>query len=252
MSSRGRGASDRPRSRPRELSARRRDPRGRQEGRRACVHPGYGFPVGEHGIRGGLRRGRHHLRRAALLRHRSDGSQGRRQGAGREGRRAGGAGLSRLQPGPDLPEGESLPDRLSRADQGGGGRRRQGHEAVDRHADFDEALQSAQREARNAFGDARVLIEKYVTAPRHVEIQVFGDSHGNVVHLFERDCSAQRRHQKVIEEAPAPACRQRSARPWAARRSTPQRRSAMSARARSSSSPTARRACAPTVSTSWR
>jgi 3-methylcrotonyl-CoA carboxylase alpha subunit len=90
---------------------------------------------------------------------------------------------------------------LIKAVAGGGGK---GMKRVDKHADFDEALASAQREAKNAFGDARVLIEKYVTAPRHVEIQVFGDSHGNVVHLFERDCSAQRRHQKVIEEAPAP------------------------------------------------
>jgi len=90
---------------------------------------------------------------------------------------------------------------LIKAVAGGGGK---GMKRVDKHAEFDEALASAQREARNAFGDARVLIEKYVTAPRHVEIQVFGDCHGNVVHLFERDCSAQRRHQKVIEEAPAP------------------------------------------------
>ena len=90
---------------------------------------------------------------------------------------------------------------LIKAVAGGGGK---GMRRVDRHADFEEALASAQREARNAFGDARVLIEKYVTSPRHVEIQVFGDSQGNVVHLFERDCSAQRRHQKVIEEAPAP------------------------------------------------
>jgi 3-methylcrotonyl-CoA carboxylase alpha subunit len=90
---------------------------------------------------------------------------------------------------------------LIKAVAGGGGK---GMKRVDKHAEFEEALASAQREAKNAFGDARVLIEKYVTAPRHVEIQVFGDSHGNVVHLFERDCSAQRRHQKVIEEAPAP------------------------------------------------
>jgi 3-methylcrotonyl-CoA carboxylase alpha subunit len=90
---------------------------------------------------------------------------------------------------------------LIKAVAGGGGK---GMKRVDKHAEFEEALASAQREARNAFGDARVLIEKYVTAPRHVEIQVFGDSHGSVVHLFERDCSAQRRHQKVIEEAPAP------------------------------------------------
>jgi 3-methylcrotonyl-CoA carboxylase alpha subunit len=90
---------------------------------------------------------------------------------------------------------------LIKAVAGGGGK---GMKRVDKHAEFDEALASAQREAKNAFGDQRVLIEKYVSAPRHVEIQVFGDSFGNVVHLFERDCSAQRRHQKVIEEAPAP------------------------------------------------
>jgi 3-methylcrotonyl-CoA carboxylase alpha subunit len=90
---------------------------------------------------------------------------------------------------------------LIKAVAGGGGK---GMKRVDKHAEFEDALASAQREAKNAFGDARVLIEKYVTAPRHVEIQVFGDSHGHVVHLFERDCSAQRRHQKVIEEAPAP------------------------------------------------
>jgi 3-methylcrotonyl-CoA carboxylase alpha subunit len=90
---------------------------------------------------------------------------------------------------------------LIKAVAGGGGK---GMKRVDKHAEFDEALASAQREAKNAFGDQRVLIEKYVSAPRHIEIQVFGDTHGNVVHLFERDCSAQRRHQKVIEEAPAP------------------------------------------------
>jgi 3-methylcrotonyl-CoA carboxylase alpha subunit len=90
---------------------------------------------------------------------------------------------------------------LIKAVAGGGGK---GMKRVDKHAEFEEALASAKREGKNSFGDDRVLIEKYVTAPRHVEIQVFGDSHGNVVHLFERDCSAQRRHQKVIEEAPAP------------------------------------------------
>ncbi|MEI8144523.1 MAG: biotin carboxylase N-terminal domain-containing protein, partial [Alphaproteobacteria bacterium] len=90
---------------------------------------------------------------------------------------------------------------LIKAIAGGGGK---GMKRVDKAVDFEDALASAQREGANAFGDPRVLIEKYVTAPRHIEIQVFGDQHGNVVHLFERDCSLQRRHQKVIEEAPAP------------------------------------------------
>ena len=90
---------------------------------------------------------------------------------------------------------------LIKAVAGGGGK---GMRKVLAAADFAEALASCQREAAASFGDQRVLLEKYVTRPRHIEVQVFGDSHGNVVHLFERDCSLQRRHQKVIEEAPAP------------------------------------------------
>ena len=90
---------------------------------------------------------------------------------------------------------------LIKARAGGGGR---GMRRVDRPEDFDASLQAAKREAKSAFGDDAVLIEKYLVKPRHIEIQVFGDSQGNVVHLFERDCSLQRRHQKVIEEAPAP------------------------------------------------
>ena len=90
---------------------------------------------------------------------------------------------------------------LIKAVAGGGGK---GMRRVDKHVEFDAALEGAAREAQSAFGDARVLIEKYVTAPRHIEMQVFADSHGNVIHLNERDCSLQRRHQKVIEEAPAP------------------------------------------------
>jgi 3-methylcrotonyl-CoA carboxylase alpha subunit len=90
---------------------------------------------------------------------------------------------------------------LIKAVAGGGGK---GMRRVDWPADFERALVSAAREASAAFGDARVLIEKYVSAPRHIEIQVFADRHGNVIHLNERDCSLQRRHQKVIEEAPAP------------------------------------------------
>jgi 3-methylcrotonyl-CoA carboxylase alpha subunit len=90
---------------------------------------------------------------------------------------------------------------MIKAVAGGGGR---GMRLVEKEADFAGALDSARREAQAAFGDDRILIEKVVARPRHIEVQVFGDSHGNVVHLFERDCSLQRRHQKVIEEAPAP------------------------------------------------
>ena len=75
---------------------------------------------------------------------------------------------------------------------------------VDKHADFDAALEGAVRESQSAFGTGRVLIEKFVTSPRHIEIQVFADNYGNAIYLGERDCSLQRRHQKVIEEAPAP------------------------------------------------
>ncbi len=90
---------------------------------------------------------------------------------------------------------------LIKATAGGGGK---GMKVVERAADFAAALASAQREAKAGFGDDRVLIEKYLAAPRHIEIQVFADTHGNAVYLFERDCSVQRRHQKVLEEAPAP------------------------------------------------
>jgi 3-methylcrotonyl-CoA carboxylase alpha subunit len=90
---------------------------------------------------------------------------------------------------------------LIKAVAGGGGK---GMRRVDKAADFQDALDSCKREAASSFGDDRVLIEKYILSPRHIEVQVFGDAHGNVVHLFERDCSLQRRHQKVIEEAPAP------------------------------------------------
>jgi len=90
---------------------------------------------------------------------------------------------------------------LIKAVAGGGGK---GMRLVEDPADFAQALASCQREAAGSFGNPHVLIEKYILSPRHIEVQVFGDAHGNVVHLFERDCSLQRRHQKVIEEAPAP------------------------------------------------
>ena len=100
---------------------------------------------------------------------------------------------------------------LIKAAAGGGGK---GMRLVEQSADFIDALASCKREASSSFGDDHVLVEKYITRPRHIEIQVFGDTQGNVVYLFERDCSVQRRHQKVLEEAPAPGM-------------TPERRAAM-------------------------
>ena len=100
---------------------------------------------------------------------------------------------------------------LIKAAMGGGGK---GMRIVTRGEDFADMLASCQREAAASFGDDRVLVERYLQRPRHVEVQVFADTHGNCLYLFERDCSVQRRHQKVIEEAPAPAM-------------TPQRRQAM-------------------------
>jgi len=90
---------------------------------------------------------------------------------------------------------------LIKASAGGGGK---GMRIVEKSSDFIDLLDSCRREAITSFGDDKVLVEKYALKPRHIEIQVFGDTHGNYVHLFERDCSVQRRHQKVLEEAPAP------------------------------------------------
>ena len=89
---------------------------------------------------------------------------------------------------------------LIKASAGGGGK---GMRVVEKEADFEEQMDRAVSEAKSAFGDGSVFIEKYITSPKHIELQVLGDQHGNIVHLFERECSIQRRHQKVIEEAPS-------------------------------------------------
>ena len=90
---------------------------------------------------------------------------------------------------------------LIKASAGGGGK---GMRVVEKEADLVEAIQGAGREALNSFGDERLLIEKYLADAHHIEFQVFGDTHGHIVHLFERECSVQRRHQKIIEETPSP------------------------------------------------
>ena len=134
---------------------------------------------------------------------------------------------------------------LIKASAGGGGK---GMRVVNAADEFDAALASCKREAINSFGDDAVLVERYVTKPRHIEIQVFGDRFGDCVYLFERDCSVQRRHQKVLEEAPAPGMTEASAAArWARRRWRRPRRSATWAPAPWSSSPSRTGA-----STSWR
>ncbi len=137
---------------------------------------------------------------------------------------------------------------LIKASAGGGGK---GMRAVAKSEEFAAALASCKREAISSFGDDAVLIERYVTRPRHIEIQVFGDSFGNCVYLFERDCSVQRRHQKVLEEAPAPGMSETRRREMARPRWQRPRRWVTSARARWSSSPSPRRV-ATCASTSWR
>ena len=105
----------------------------------------------------------------------------------------------------DIPEAKKLATQIGfpiliKASAGGGGK---GMRVVEKEADFTSQMDRAISEAVNAFGDGSVFIEKYVTSPRHIEIQIMADAHGNVVHLFERECSVQRRHQKVVEEAPS-------------------------------------------------
>ena len=138
---------------------------------------------------------------------------------------------------------------LVKAAAGGGGK---GMRVVASEGEYAEALAAARREAASAFGDDTMLVEKYVESGRHVEVQVLGDSHGDVLHLFERDCSTQRRHQKVLEEAPGPTIDADAARPAHLRgRRAGAARSATSTPAPSSSCST-RWSGGPASSTSWR
>ena len=170
-----------------------------------AIHPGLRLPVRERGLRRGLRARGHRLHRPAARGDRGDGLE-----VGGEDDHGQGAACRSCPAITATTRTRQLLAReaatigypvLIKATAGGGGK---GMKIVERAADFAAALASAQREAKAGFGDDRVLIEKYLTAPRHIEIQVFADTHGNAVYLFERDCSVQRRHQKVLEEAPAP------------------------------------------------
>jgi 3-methylcrotonyl-CoA carboxylase alpha subunit len=167
------------------------------------------------------------------------------------GRRAAGARLPRRDNDPALLAAEAERIGLPGADQGQRRRRRQGHAPRRPAADFAAALASCQREALASFGDDHVLVERYVTRPRHIEIQVFADTHGQCVYLFERDCSVQRRHQKVLEEAPAPGMSEARVPRWAPPPWPRRRPWATWAPARWSSSPR-RSTTATCASTSWR
>lgn len=135
---------------------------------------------------------------------------------------------------------------LLKPSAGGGGK---GMRLVRDLSTLTDEIAAARREARSSFGDDTLLVERWIDRPRHIEIQVLADAHGNVIHLGERECSLQRRHQKIIEEAPPSSSPPRSGPPWARRRSRRRAPAAMWARARSSSS--CRAATRPRT-TSWR
>ena len=170
-----------------------------------AIHPGYGFLSENADFAEAVRGGRPGLHRPRRRVDAQDGQQGRRQGPDGGAWRSGRAGLHRRRPG-RRSDCRREADRIGyplmiKAAHGGGGK---GMRIVHDSSEFLPALESCQREARNAFGRDRVLLERYIGQPRHIEFQVFADRHGQTVHLGERECSAQRRYQKVIEESPSP------------------------------------------------
>ena len=170
-----------------------------------AVHPGYGFLQRADQLRQGAGEGRHRLHRPAAEGHRRDGRQDRIQEAG--ARRPGSTSSPAISTtSPTTDEAVKIAKDIGypvmmKASAGGGGK---GMRLAYSEKDVREGFEATKREGLASFGDDRVFIEKFIEDPRHIEIQVLGDKHGNILYLGERECSIQRRHQKVIEEAPSP------------------------------------------------